>query len=298
MANGYKKGTGQPGGCTRDLVHRFYQEPYQINGGQMNRYVTGSDAVGLVMGYYDTTKLPIYKYLHAPSHPKYAIADNFFQGAFGGSFLNHQWLIAAASPVFANAVQDGSSNDLHSIVDTNKFPNTYPLYTPTGTVKDSQLTVKCSSPPVPGLACGDYAVNTTQPLFQPYSPGTAVAKRLPALTTQNIGDRLTAAGVDWAWYAGGWSNADGDVGGPGWTNGTAAAATCSDPATLTGAVFPNCPNALFQSTTTPSTTSTRSTPGPRLDWQTGGRTCATRRSSRSLPSPRRRSPATSSPSAS
>ena len=246
MANGYKKGTGQPGGCTRDLVHRFYQEPYQINGGQMNRYVTGSDAVGLVMGYYDTTKLPIYKYLHAPSHPKYAIADNFFQGAFGGSFLNHQWLIAAASPVFANAVQDGSSNDLHSIVDTNKFPNTYPLYTPTGAVKDSQLTVKCSSPLVPGLACGDYAVNTTQPLFQPYSPGTAVAKRLPALTTQNIGDRLTAAGVDWAWYAGGWSNADGDVGGPGWTNGTAAAATCSDPATLTGAVFPNCPNALFQ----------------------------------------------------
>src|SRR5713101_1389459 len=180
MANGYKKGTGQPGGCTRDLVHRFYQEPYQINGGQMNRYVTGSDAVGLVMGYYDTTKLPIYKYLHAPSHPRYAIADNFFQGAFGGSFLNHQWLIAAASPVFANAVQDGSSNDLHSIVDTNKFPNTYPLYTPTGTVKDSQLTVKCSSPLVPGLACGDYAVNTTQPLFQPYSPGTAVAKRLPA----------------------------------------------------------------------------------------------------------------------
>ena len=100
MANGYKKGTGQPGGCTRDLVHRFYQEQYQLNGGQMNRYVAGSDAVGLVMGYYDTTKLPIYKYLHAPSHPKFAIADNFFQGAFGGSFLNHQWLIAAASPVF------------------------------------------------------------------------------------------------------------------------------------------------------------------------------------------------------
>ena len=27
---------------------------------------------------------------------RYAIADNFFQAAFGGSFLNHQWLIAAA----------------------------------------------------------------------------------------------------------------------------------------------------------------------------------------------------------
>ena len=43
-----------PGGCTRDLVHRFYQEQYQLNGGRQNRYVTGSDAVGLTMGYYDT----------------------------------------------------------------------------------------------------------------------------------------------------------------------------------------------------------------------------------------------------
>src|SRR5215813_651478 len=151
-----------PGGCTRDIVHRFYQEQYQINGGAMNRYVTGSDAVGLAMGYYDTRSLPIYRYQRAHGHPRYVIDDNFVQGAFGGSFLNHQWLIAAASPVFANAVQDGSSNDLHSIVDANKFPNTYPLYKPTGTVKDSQLTVKCSSPPVSGLACGDYAVNTTQ----------------------------------------------------------------------------------------------------------------------------------------
>ena len=45
-------------------------------------------------------QLPIY---HVPArrrrHPDYAIADNFFQAAFGGSFLNHQWLIAAATPV-------------------------------------------------------------------------------------------------------------------------------------------------------------------------------------------------------
>src|SRR5262249_26155811 len=108
-----------PGGCTRDLVHRFYQEQYQLNGGAMNRFVAGSDAVGLAMAHYDTRRLPIYKYLHTPGHPKYAIADNFFQGAFGGSFLNHQWLIAAATPVFAGAVNDGTANDLHSIVDAN-----------------------------------------------------------------------------------------------------------------------------------------------------------------------------------
>ena len=55
---------GLPGGCTRDLVHRFYQEQYQLDGGKQDRYVTGSDALGLTMGYYDTQKLPIYQYLH------------------------------------------------------------------------------------------------------------------------------------------------------------------------------------------------------------------------------------------
>jgi acid phosphatase len=235
-----------PGGCTRDIVHRFYQEQYQLNGGQMNRYVTGSDAVGLAMGYYDTKQLPIYQYLHAPGHPKYAIADNFFQGAFGGSFLNHQWLIAAAAPVFAKADQSGTASDLHSIVDAAGFPNnTSPLYHPTVTVKDAQLTVKCPPPPsVAGLACGDFAVNTTQPFYQPFSPGTPNARRLLPLTNPTIGDRLSAAGVDWAWYAGGWSNANGNVNGPGWTNGSGA--SCSDPNAFATAKFPNCPDNLFQ----------------------------------------------------
>jgi len=116
-ANGVANGKGLPGGCTRDIVHRFYQEQYQLNDGRMNRYTTGSDAVGLTQGYYDSTALPIYAYLHQEDHPDYAISDNYFQGAFGGSFLNHQWLIAAATPVWpkASVVNDGSANDLHSV---------------------------------------------------------------------------------------------------------------------------------------------------------------------------------------
>jgi phospholipase C len=50
--------------------------------------------------------------------------------------------------------------------------------------------------------------------------------------------------VDWAWYSGGWSNANGDVNAPGWTNG--AGPLCSDPATNPSATFPNCPDRLFQ----------------------------------------------------
>src|SRR5262245_33483241 len=37
--NGVLKGQGEPGGCTRDLVHRFYNEQYQIDGGKQDRYV-------------------------------------------------------------------------------------------------------------------------------------------------------------------------------------------------------------------------------------------------------------------
>jgi acid phosphatase len=234
---GKLKGTGLPGGCTRDLVHRFYQEQYQLDGGKQDRYTTGSDAVGLTQGYYDTTRLPIYKYLHGPNHPRYAIADDFFQAAFGGSFLNHQWLVAAATPTFP-----GAPADQHSVLDANGMPNTYPLYTPTTTVKDTALTAACGGSTPAGLACGDFAVNTIQPPYQPFSSPTAL--KLPAQTAPTIGDRLSAKGVDWAWYSGGWSNANGDVGAPGWTNGSGP--TCSDPNTATGATFPNCPDKLFQ----------------------------------------------------
>jgi acid phosphatase len=242
-ANGVPKGSGLPGGCTRDLVHRFYQEQYQLNDGRQNRYVTGSDAVGLTMGHYDTRRLPIYKYLHDRHSPNYTISDRFFQAAFGGSFLNHQWLVAAATPTFYNAPTSGA-DDLHSLVDVNGMPTSYPLYTAQGTVKDAQLTVPCGSPNSAGLACGDWAVNTIQPFYQPYAPGTAASRRLPPQTGATIGDRLSGKGVDWAWYSGGWSNANGDVGGPGWTNGSGP--TCSDPNALATATFPNCPDKLFQ----------------------------------------------------
>lgn len=249
--NGVLNGTGVPGGCTRDLVHRFYNEQYQIHDGRQDRYVTGSDAAGLSMGYFDTTQLPIYDYLHSHHAPHYVIADHFFQGAFGGSFLNHQWLIAAATPVFAGALSDGSANDLHSVVDANGMPTSTPLYTsPLGAAaKDSSLTASCKPPAgrpatPANIVCGDYAINTTQPFYWPYSPGTADARRLPPLANPTIGDRLSVAGVDWAWYSGGWSNANGDVGAPGWTNGSGP--TCSDPNANPAPGFPRCPDKLFQ----------------------------------------------------
>jgi len=82
-----------------------------------------------------------------------------------------------------------------------------------------------------------------RPPFQP--SGTFGAQLTVPQTQPTIGDRLSDAGIDWAWYSGGWSNANGDVGAPGWTNGTTPG-VCADPSTIAGAVWPNCPNAVFQ----------------------------------------------------
>src|SRR5207247_6365362 len=87
---------------TRDLVHRYYQEQQQIDGGRMDKFVTVSDAKGLSLGYYPTSSLPVVQLIN--SMPDQAtVMDHFFHAAFGGSFLNHQWLISAQTPVFPNA---------------------------------------------------------------------------------------------------------------------------------------------------------------------------------------------------
>ena len=262
FANGIDKNNppagARPGGCTRDLVHEYYQEQYQLHGGMQDRYMSGSDSAGTTMGVYDTTQLPLYKYLHEKGHPDYAIADNFFQAAFGGSFLNHQWLIAAATPVDPTGSTGGAHAGSHSIIDSNGMPVAYPLYTPTGPVARNPLTVSCTAsgaPPAPAQVCGNWAVNTMQPTPNPQG---AFSQILPLQTAPTIGDRLTDAGDSWAWYSGGWANANGDVSDPGYTNGTVANPAnptngCYDPNVDTGvrsgvpvAHWPRCPDALFQ----------------------------------------------------
>jgi acid phosphatase len=241
-SNGIVDGYGLPGGCTRDLVHRFYQEQYQINGGNMNRYITGSDSAAMTFGYYDTTQLPIYKYLHSNGAPKYVIADHFFQAAFGGSFLNHQFLIAAAPPDIT-----GASGASRSVLDGAGMPRgrsvadgcpsgssaSYLLYKTDNCVVDGNETQAC--PGVLGLACGNYAVNTVLPFLQP--TGTGFANKVPMInddtTPMNIGDLLSDHGVPWAYYGGGWDDAAGITTGPGYTNQTSGTPgeACSNPDT-------------------------------------------------------------------
>ena len=221
-AYGVEKGDpqGLPGGCTRDLVHRFYQEQYQLDHGKQDRYSAGSDAAGLTQGHYNTKQLPVYEYLHKKRAPHYVIADHLFQAAFGGSFLNHQWLIAAKSPLWDTS-QLALPAGKNSVLDGAGFPNkNYPLYKPDpgalagGAYVDGPLTQACGLPStVAGLACGNYAVNTMQPSWAPSAGGSNV---LPGINDvdpskpfyqSNIGDEMTAKGISWGWYAGGWNNA-------------------------------------------------------------------------------------------
>jgi phospholipase C len=45
-----------------------------------------------------SSNLPLWKIAR-----RYTLADNFFMSAFGGSYLNHFWLICACAPKYPNA---------------------------------------------------------------------------------------------------------------------------------------------------------------------------------------------------
>ena len=159
--------------ATGDLIHRFSTHQRQINGGAMNRFADLSDAGGLAMGYYDGRKLPLWHYAK-----RFTLADHFFQAAFGGSFLNHLWLACSCTPHF-----DSAPDELKALADERGEAAKDPPVTQDG-----------------------YAVNTLFPALGPL-PATAGKKVLPPLSEVTLGDRLTAKGVDWAWYAGGWNDA-------------------------------------------------------------------------------------------
>jgi acid phosphatase len=68
-------------GHTRDLIHKFYPQQEQINGGRNDRFVAVSDAGALAMGYYDGSPLPMWKVAQ-----EFVLADRFFMAAFGDSY--------------------------------------------------------------------------------------------------------------------------------------------------------------------------------------------------------------------
>ena len=160
---------------TGDLVHRFYTEQLQIDGGRMDKFVSWSDNGGLVMSYFDATSMPEGKLAQ-----EFTLCDNFFHAAFGGSFLNHIFLVAAAAPVFPNA----PASMIATPPDASGTTVADKVVTPDG-----------------------YVVNTAFSVNQPHPASADPSTLVPNQDLPTIGDRLSGKNISWAWYSGGWDDA-------------------------------------------------------------------------------------------
>jgi acid phosphatase len=199
------------GVITHDLWHLFYQNQMQIDGGKNDHFVAYADSGALVMGHYDGTKLPLWTVAK-----QYVLADNFFQAAFGGSFLNHFELVCACAPVYPNA-DKSPAKDLIAAVEPDGVTLTLAANSPKSAVDGIPKFVKNGQ-----ISPDFYAVNTMQPPYQPSANKPAkegdprfadpeTPSTLPPQNEKTIGDLLSAKGVSWAWYAGAWqATLDGD----------------------------------------------------------------------------------------
>ena len=189
-----------------DLIHAFYNQQMQIDGGKNDRFAAYSDAGGETMGHFDGSKMALWKIAQ-----QYVLADNFFHGAFGSSFLNHQYLICACTPI-----------DFKTQADPQTYVHNISI------VNDDGVSLKIDPKSPPSALDGPpkyerygtltpdfYAVNTLQPPYQPSGnlpakdgdPRFADAQKRNTLSPQTadtIGERLSAANVGWAWYSGAW----------------------------------------------------------------------------------------------
>jgi phospholipase C len=187
-------------------THLFYHNQEQINGGRNDLFAAMSQVGGWAMGYYDGRDFRLWQWAR-----EYTLADRFFMGAFGGSYLNHQYLICACAPRHADAPQA-----MRAVLDADgklaKQPGS-----PSANVGAVQLVSANGGQVTPD----GWSVNTSQPAYQPSGippdendidgadpRGTrAWGVPVPPQTAATIGDRLSDKGVSWAWYAGGWNAA-------------------------------------------------------------------------------------------
>ena len=205
---------------TRDLYHRFFENQMQIDGGLNDKFAAWGDSGGTVMGYFDGSRTAMWKIAH-----DYTLADRFFQGAFGGSYLNHQYLICACLPEYPDADTNPAKPSITVLRTDNDGK-----FLPELALADNSPPSALTGPPVfkksgnltPKNYLGDgtfHSINTMQPPYQPsYNPPTpddtaglyatpAEPTTLPPQTLATIGDALSGKGVAWTWYAGGWNAA-------------------------------------------------------------------------------------------
>lgn len=204
-----------PSVMVRSPVHNYFYHIEQINGGKNNMFAAMSNVGGLSMGYYDGNQLKLWRWAR-----EYTLADNFFQAAYGGSYLSHQWLICACTPRFADAPENMRVK-LDASGKLLKRPSS-----PSANLGAVQIQ---SSGLGTSVTPDGWSVNTTQPAYQPSAippaPDGPIAYAnplgakswaneaelpLPPQSSTTIGDTLSDKGISWAWYAEGWNAAVAD----------------------------------------------------------------------------------------
>ncbi|MGH7059130.1 MAG: phospholipase C [Stellaceae bacterium] len=180
-----------------DPQHHFFRMWAQMDGGAMDRFVAlalagkhtlrengpltdpaeqmfaQSTPSGAVVGFYDRSDLPDYHHLA----DEYVLFDHFFQAMSGGSTGNALYLAAACSAVRKNP----PAKQIGSLV-----PPVFDRHYDKAGIMINDL------PPVNG---------PTEVFMGPLDASPPPDEQ----TYPNIGDRLNAAGLSWAWYNEGWN---------------------------------------------------------------------------------------------
>jgi phospholipase C len=143
---------------------------------------------------------------------RYTLADHFFMGAFGGSYMNHIYQICACVGVYPHADQSPARDQI-AAVDPGGVSLTLAPDSPKSALDGAPSFLRDGN-----LTPDFYAVNTMaapyEPSWNPPAPGgdprfadPANPTTLQPQTMPTIGDLLTAKGVAWAWYGAGWDEA-------------------------------------------------------------------------------------------
>lgn len=192
-------------------IHAYYHNIEQINGGKNDMFAAMSTTGGYVMGHFDGSQMKLWQWAK-----NYTLADNFFMSAFGGSYLNHQWLVCACTPLHKDAPEFMRAR-LDASGKLEKKPGS-----PSAAVGG----VQTFTAGLGGQVSPDgFSVNTTQPPYQPSGVPPAadgsldladpkgnerIGLPLPPQTATTIGDTMSAKSINWRWYAGGWNAAVAD----------------------------------------------------------------------------------------
>ena len=188
-------------------IHAFYHNQEQINGGSNNMFAAMSTVGGWAMGYFDGSQLRSWQWAK-----EYMLADNFFMGAFGGSYLNHQWLICACTPASPECTRGDAraaraNGKLEKKPDSPR-PRTAPCTSQRRTAVRSRRTAIRSTRSQPPLSAERRrTAREGGPWNWPTRRATRSGLPVPPQTAKTIGDTLSAKGDRLGLVRGGWNAA-------------------------------------------------------------------------------------------